>query len=104
MYSGGVRINHYGLIVINPAAKIGTYCDIHQGVNIGVSTDGEAPTIGDNVWIGPGAKIFGGIVIGDEIMIGANAVVNKDFRENSCVIAGIPAIKVSDKGNVYKRV
>lgn len=37
-------------------------------------------------------------------MIGANAVVNKDFRENSCVIAGIPAIKVSDKGNVYKRV
>lgn len=104
MYWGGVRINHYGLIVINPAAKIGTYCDIHQGVNIGVSIDGKAPTIGDNVWIGPGAKIFGGIVIGDEIMIGANAVVNKNFKENNCVIAGIPAIKVSDKGNVYKRI
>lgn len=100
---GGLRINHYGLVVVNPAARIGDYCDVHQGVNIGVNTDGKAPTIGDNVWIGPGAKIFGGIVIGDEIMIGANSVVNKDFKESNYIIAGVPAVKVSDKGNVYKR-
>jgi serine O-acetyltransferase len=62
------------------------------------------PTIGDNVFIGPGAKLFGEINIGDNVMIGANAVVTKSFEEGCCRIAGIPAKKISDEGNFYHRV
>lgn len=99
----GLKINHYGLLVINPRAKIGAFCDIHQGVNIGqggASLD-DVPTIGDNVWIGPGAKLFGKIKIANRCAIGANAVVNRSFLEEGISIAGIPAKKVSDKGNPY---
>lgn len=101
-FEGGLRINHYGLIVVNPEAKIGKWCDIHQGVNIGMGYDG-VPTVGNNVWIGPGAKIFGNITIADECAIGANAVVNKSFYEPRVTIAGIPARVVSNKGNQYVR-
>lgn len=87
-------------------AKIGAFCDIHQGVNIGQHGNNQfdVPTIGDNVWIGPGAKIFGKISIGSGIAIGANAVVNNDFEENNITIAGIPAKKISNSGNKYQKV
>src|SRR5690606_13327299 len=80
VFGPGLRINHFGNIVVNGSARIGMWCDIHQGVNIGSnnSKDGGilVPNIGDNVWIGPGVKIFGAINIGNEVQIAANAVVN----------------------------
>ena len=105
MFDAGLRINHYGLIVVNEHARIGKYCDIHQGVNIGMSGEhqDDVPVIGDNVWIGPGAKLFGKITIADECQIGANAVVNKSFDEKGITIAGVPARKVSDKPNPHLR-
>jgi serine O-acetyltransferase len=57
------------------------------------------PTIGDNVFIGPGAKIFGDIIIASGIAIGANSVVNKSFLETDITIAGVPARKVSNRGS-----
>lgn len=103
VFEGGLRINHYGYIVVNPKAKVGEFCDIHQGVNIGENIDGGAPTLDDNVWIGPGAKIYGKIHVADEIMIGANAVVDKSFDTPSVTIAGVPAKIIKNQGNVYKR-
>ncbi len=104
MSSGGLRINHHGLIVVNAKAKIGEWCDIHQGVNIGQNIENDSvPIIGDNVWIGPGAKIFGKIEIGDNVMIGANAVVNKSFSNGNCRLGGNPAVIISDLPNVYHR-
>lgn len=101
VFGPGLRINHYGLIVINENAKIGANCDIHQGVNIGQNKNAEdVPAIGNNVWIGPGAKLFGKIVIADNIAIGANAVVSKSFEETNITIAGIPAQKVKDTGTL----
>ena len=92
------------MIVINPNAKIGEWCDIHQGVNIGQNIEpGSVPVIGDNVWIGPGVKIFGKIEIGDNTMIGAGSVVNKSFKDGNCRIAGIPAKVISNEPNVYQR-
>lgn len=88
----GLCIHHYGSIVIGSRVKIGKWCKIHSCVNIGQHRDvEESPTIGDNCFIGPGAKLFGKIKVGDNVSIGANAVVNKSFEENNIVLAGVPA-------------
>ena len=76
-----------------------------KGVNIGMQglSDADSPIIGDNVWIGPGAKLFGKIIIGNNCQIGANAVVNKSFEEEGITIAGVPAKKISNHSNPYIR-
>lgn len=88
-FGPGLRINHQGLLIVNAKARIGKWCDIHQGVNIGDNgfiQDGQyvscVPTIGDYVFIGPGAKIFGDIHVGGHARIGANAVINKSVPDN----------------------
>lgn len=96
-FGPGVIFCHVGTIVVNHDAKIGANCRIHVDVNIGGSTTG-VPRIGNDVYIGPGAKIFGGVTIGDHVKIGANAVVNKNVPD-WCVIAGVPA-KVIKKYNM----
>ena len=88
----GLTIYHLGSIVINGKAKIGRNCCLMNNVNIGSNNGGsEAPKIGDNVYIGPGAVLFGDIVIADNCYIGANAVVNKSCHEPGSVLLGIPA-------------
>lgn len=94
---------HRGTVVINKNARIGANCRVHVCVNIG-DWNGAAPSIGDNVYIGPGAKIFGGIEIASDIAIGANVVVNKSFMEKRISIAGVPAVKVSNRGNKYNEL
>ena len=100
-FEAGLSISHPGTIIVNPAAKIGYNCRIHPGTNIGTKAGfkDKVPKIGNNVYIGPGAKIFGDIVIADGIAIGANSVVNKSFTEKNITIAGVPAQKISDKGS-----
>jgi serine O-acetyltransferase len=97
----GLSIAHRGTIVVNGGARIGANCRLHVGVNIGTEAGKEdaAPVIGDNCYIGPGAKIFGPIEIGPNSVIGANAVVNKSFPEGSQTIAGVPARVISDKSS-----
>jgi serine O-acetyltransferase len=97
VFGPGLSIAHYGSIVINGYAKVGKNCRIHSDVNIGESK-GKSPHIGDNVYIGPGAKIYGEIVIGDNVAIGANAVVNKDIPSN-VTVAGVPAKIISNIGS-----
>ena len=94
-FGPGVCFCHYGTLVVNKDARIGKNCRIHVGVNIG-SFNGGAPVIGDNVYIGPGAKLFGPITIGNNVSIGANAVVNKSFPD-SCVVVGVPAKIIKQK-------
>lgn len=92
VFDSGLSIAHCGTIVVNPNCKIGKNCRIHTCVNIGASAgENKAPEIGDNVYIGPGALLFGDIKIADKITIGANATVNKSFTDNNVVIAGTPA-------------
>jgi serine O-acetyltransferase len=95
VFGPGLSIAHVGTIVVNYQAKIGKNCRIHICVNIGAAKENnKAPIIGDNAYIGPGAKLFGGIILGDNIAIGANAVVNKSFPEGNCTLVGIPAKKI----------
>jgi serine O-acetyltransferase len=97
----GLSIAHRGAIVVNGGARIGANCRLHVGVNIGTEAGkaNSAPTIGDNCYIGPGAKIFGSITIGAGSVIGANAVVNKSFPDGNQSIAGVPASVISSKSS-----
>jgi serine O-acetyltransferase len=85
-------IDHFGGIIVSGYAKFGDNCRIRNGVSIGLRRVQEpcAPVIGNNVDIGAGAKLLGAITIGDNVMIGANAVVVTDVPSNSIAI-GVPA-------------
>ncbi len=87
----GLCIHHYGCIVINANARIGENCIIQQCVNIGQNySEEDVPTIGNNVYIGPGVKIFGKISIADGCALGAGTVVNKDINIPNSVVVGNP--------------
>lgn len=98
VFGPGLNIAHVGTIVVNRNARVGKGCWIYPGVNIGANTGGpdDVPIIGDDVFLGPGAKVFGKIQIGDNTSIGANAVVTKSFSDGNQTIAGIPARKISE--------
>jgi len=92
IFGPGLSIVHYGTIIINYTTKIGANCRMHACVNIGASGgEIQGPILGDNVYIAPGAKIFGNIRIPNNTAIGANSVVNKSFEKEHTIIAGIPA-------------
>jgi serine O-acetyltransferase len=85
-------IDHFGGIIVSGYARFGDNCRIRSGVVVGLRRVDEpcAPVIGNNVDIGTGAKLLGKITVGDNSIIGANAVVLHDVPENS-VAVGVPA-------------
>lgn len=96
----GLYIGHFGCITINEHVVMGRNCNINQGVTIGKHNRGPrkgCPRLGDRVYIGAGAKVFGGIVIGNDVAIGANAVVTRDLPEHA-VAVGVPARVISYDG------
>jgi serine O-acetyltransferase len=92
----GLYIGHYGGITVSSQAVIGRDCNLSQNITIGVSgADSKrgAPTIGDNVYIAPGARLFGKITIGNNVKIGANAVIHKDLPDNAIAVLD-PGFKI----------
>lgn len=97
----GLYIGHFGGIFVNHGVVIGDNCNLSQGVTLGQLNRGEragCPTIGNNVYIAPGAKVIGRINVGDHASIGANAVVVNDVAAHTTV-GGIPARSISDHGS-----
>lgn len=97
----GLYIGHWGGITVHPGAVIGRNFNISQGVTIGEGGRGlerGVPVIGDRVYIGPGAKVFGRITVGSDVAVGANAVVNKTVPDNA-VVGGIPATVLNYNGS-----
>jgi len=98
----GLRIDHFGGIWLSPYTKVGKNCSIScnvvfgfipRGINKGVPI-----SIGDNVYIGPGAKILGKVTIGNNVVIGANSVVTKSIPDNVTAF-GIPARIIAKEGS-----
>lgn len=89
----GLKIWHYGSIIVNPKARIGKNCTIHGNCCIGSkgTFPDDSPVIGDNVDIGQNAQILGGITIADGVKIGAGAVVTKSVLIPGVTVVGIPA-------------
>ena len=86
----GFEIAHLGSVIINAGSHIGKNAKLHPGVCVGANHD-KAPRIGDNVYLGPGAKVFGDITLGNNIQVGANAVVTKSCMKDGAILVGIPA-------------
>lgn len=96
----GLYINHFGSIFVG-ASIIGENCNLSHEVTIGVAGRGDKrglPVVGDRVYFGAGAKVVGKVTIGNDVAIGANAVVTHDLSD--CAVAvGAPARVVSYKGS-----
>lgn len=93
---GGLLLPHPNGVVIHPSATIGPNCLIFQQVTIGAGGKPGFPRIGGHVDIGAGAKVLGGVTVGDHARIGANAVVTTDVPAHATAV-GIPARVVAPR-------
>ncbi len=95
-------IGHFGTIIINANSVIGNNCNISQGVTIGVSGRGDkrgVPVIGDNVYIGANAVVAGRVFVGDNVLLAACSLLTQNAIKNG-VYSGVPALKISDSGSI----
>jgi serine O-acetyltransferase len=97
----GLYIGHFGGIIVHPDVVIGRDCNLSQGVTLGLARRGDqwgVPTLGDRVYVAPGAKVIGPIHLASGTVVGANAVVTKD-TEPDAVVVGVPAKVISYTGS-----
>ncbi len=95
----GFAINHHGPIIVHGSFRAGENFTLSHQTTVGALHDG-VPTAGDCVFIGPGARVFGAIRLGDRAMIGANAVVTSDVPADH-VTVGVPARARPDSRPVW---
>jgi serine O-acetyltransferase len=100
VFGPGLKLPHWGTIVISSEAVVGRGCVVHPGVTLGLN-HGRAPRLGDDVYLGPGAKVFGGLSLGDRVTVGANSVVTRDVPADSRVV-GAPARPIRGIGEAAK--
>jgi serine O-acetyltransferase len=97
----GLYIGHFGGIIVSGRASIGEHCNLSQGVTIGIAGRGEnrgAPSLGNRVYVAAGAKLIGRLRVGDDVAVGANAVVTRDV-EPGVTVGGVPARVIARTGS-----
>jgi serine O-acetyltransferase len=100
----GLYIPHGGYIVVGEG-RLGRNCNLYQGVTLGLSADTlgqpdfepRLPTLGDGVWVFPGAVIVGAVTVGDDAAVSANSLVVRDVPAGG-VVMGVPARLISRRG------
>ena len=94
-YGKGLMLMHLHPIASNPHVSVGENCRLMPFVKLaGDDVQGLAPTVGDNVVLGIGCTLVGGITLADGIIVGAGSVVTKSFLEPGIILAGVPAKKI----------
>lgn len=97
----GLYIGHWGCTRIGRQVRLGAHCNVSPMVFIGFGAKGGktgVPTLGDRVYVAPGAKVVGPIRVGDDVAVGANAVVCRDVPDH-VTVGGVPAKVISNKGS-----
>lgn len=100
----GFYIGHFGNVVIHGDIVIGDNCNISQGITLGISNAGlrkGVPKIGNNVFVGPGACVFGNITIGNNVTIGANTVITEDIQDFHTVLSPKNIVINKDLSSFY---
>ena len=96
-YGRGIVVQHGHSTEIN-ASYIGKNCILFQNVTIGTNGSAIGPKIGNNCFFGAGCTILGNINIGNNVKIGANAIVTKDIPDNCTVVTkGTSIVKMNGK-------
>lgn len=97
VFGPGLLIYH-GTIVVNSSCSIGENCSLHGMNCIGNkgTSDTSCPVIGDNCEFGVGVNIIGGVKIGNNVIVSANSLVNKDIPSNT-IAGGVPASVLKNK-------
>jgi serine O-acetyltransferase len=98
-FGPGLIILHSVGVIVNTAVRGGENVILEGGVTLGAEKK-QSPTLGDNVFIGGGAKVIGGVRLGNGARIGANAVVVEDVPEGATAV-GIPARVVRVRGGEH---
>jgi serine O-acetyltransferase len=98
----GLYIGHDGPVVVNGTAVLGDNCNLSQFVTIG-SNEGQAATVGDEVYIGPGVCVVEAVRIGDRATIGAGAVVTKDIPAGATAVGNYARVINYDGPGRYIR-
>ena len=96
----GLYLGHYGPIIVGDTV-LGSNVNLSPGVIIGAAGRGERrgfPVLGDRVYVAPGAKLIGPITVGNDVAVGANAVVTRDVADRA-VVGGVPARVISERGS-----
>jgi serine O-acetyltransferase len=89
-----------GLVIHNSncifilATKIGHSCTVNQGVSVASVRGTGWPTLGNNVYLGAGCKVMGGVTVGDNVVVSANSLVIADVPSD-CTVLGVPARIIS---------
>ena len=88
MCGPGLKLPHWGTIVIGANASVGRHATIHPGTLIGER--GGSPRVGDRVYVGSGAKVYGPVTVGDDAYLAPNCVVTRTVPPGA-VMVGVPA-------------
>ena len=99
----GLLFTHFSCIIISPFCRIGKNATIFQGVTIGGMFGKGDAIIGDNFVAFAGSKIIGNVNIGNNVVVGANAVVTKDIPDNA-VVVGVPAKIINYNGEEISKM
>ena len=97
VFGYGLTIPHYGTIVVGSSNKIGNYSVLQTSTCI--SNNGKI--IGDGLYCATGVKMTSSIILGNNISVGANSLVNKSFESGNALIGGVPAKFIKEKGEWY---
>lgn len=97
VFGYGLKIPHYGTIVVGDNNRCGNYCVLHTSTCI----SGNGKSIGNALYLSTGAKITAKVILGDNITVAANSVITHSFPEGNALLVSMPAVKKQNRDAWY---